>query len=74
MNAVYTFSYKKRGQEKHIRKIAASGYINAIEKACIILGDVNDELDLIGLDNWEDVQDECANYNIIISDLTELEE
>lgn len=73
MNAVYTFSFRK-GKQAHVRKIAASSYRNAIDKACAILEDVNDEVDLIGLDNWEDVQDECANCNLIVSDLTELEE
>ena len=29
----------------------------------------NDDLDLIGLDSWEDIQDECKKYNIILSDL-----
>lgn len=73
MNAVYTFSFKI-GKKKHVRNVAASSYRNAIDKACTILEDVNDEVDLIGLNNWEDVQDECANCNLIVSDLTELEE
>lgn len=73
MNAVYTFSFMI-GKKKHVRNVAASSYGNAIDKACAILEDVNDKVDLIGLDNWEDVQDECANCNLIVSDLTELEE
>lgn len=73
MNAVYTFSFKI-GKKKHVRNVAASSYRNAIDKACAILEDVNDEVDLIGLDNWKDVQDECGNFKLYVSDLIELEE
>ena len=73
MNSVYTFSFHT-GKQKHVRNIAASSYRNAIDKACAILEDVNDQVDLIGLDNWEEVQDECANCNLIVSDLIELDE
>ena len=73
MNTVYTFSFRT-GKQTHVRNIAASSYCNAIDKACAILEDVNDQVDLIGLNDWEDVQDECSNYNLYVSDLTELEE
>ena len=72
MNAIYTFSFSNEEETReHIRKISASSYANAIEKACIILEEVNDEVDLLGLDTWEDVQDECADYGLYVSDLTE---
>ena len=72
MNAVYYFSFSTdRNEEEHIRKVSASSYKNAIEKACIALEDLNDEVDLLGLTEWEDVQDECAKYGLYVSDLTE---
>ena len=72
MNAIYTFSFSNEEETReHIRKISASSYANAVEKACIILEEVNDEVDLLGLDTWEDVQDECADYGLYVSDLTE---
>lgn len=72
MNAIYYFSFSNEGEtQEHLRKIFASSYINAIEKACIILEEVNEEVDLLGLDNWEDVQDECANHGLYVSDLAE---
>lgn len=73
MNSVYTFSFKQ-GNKKHIRKVAASSYINAIEKSCAILEEINDEVDLIGLEDWKEVRDECANYKLYVSDLIELDE
>lgn len=72
MNAIYTFSFSNEEEtQEHVRKISASSYANAVEKACIILEEVNDEVDLLGLDTWEDVQDECADYGLYVSDLTE---
>lgn len=72
MNAVYTFSYKIK-EKTRVKEISASSYHNAIDKACLILEDLNDDLDLIGLDNWEDIQNECSNYNIFVSNLKELD-
>lgn len=75
MNSVYSFSFSRYLEDqKHTRKISASGYKNAIEKACIILEELDSEVDLIGLTNWEDVQDECAEHGLYIDDLIELDE
>lgn len=69
--SVYQFSYQIKGKTEHKRQVVASSYKEAVEKASLILEDVNDEVDLIGLDSWEDVQDECESYNLIVSDLNE---
>ena len=72
MNAMYTFSFSREEETKeHVRKISASSYANAIEKACILLEELNDDLDLLGLEDWEEVQDECADYGLYVSDLNE---
>lgn len=67
----YQFSYQLKGKTEHSRQVVASSYKEAIEKASLILEDVNDEVDLIGLDSWEDVQDECLSYDLVVSDLNE---
>jgi len=75
MNAIYTFSFSNEEEIiEHNRRISASSYKNAIDKACVILEDINDELDLLGLENWEEVQDQCADYGIYVSDLIEVED
>lgn len=66
----YQFSYFK-GKTEHQKQVVASSYKEAIEKASLILEDVNDKVDLIGLDTWEDVQDECESYGLIVTDLNE---
>ena len=72
MNVVYYFSFNTdKSEEEHLRRISASSYKNAIEKACVVLEELNDEVDLLGLDEWEDVQDECAEYGLYVSDLIE---
>lgn len=70
MNSIYTFYYSKSNKEHHVR-VPASSYINAIEKSSIILEEINDEVDLLGLRNWEDVQDECEKYGLRVTDLIE---
>ena len=70
MNAIYTFSFKNKGKS-HTKRVLAPSYKDAIEKACLILEDINDEIDLLGLDDWESVQSECMNYDIYVSNLTE---
>lgn len=71
MNSIYSFSYCLKGKTERKREVVASSYQEAIEKASLILEDVNDKVDLIGLNSWEDVQDECENYNLKVSDLIE---
>ena len=73
MNNTYEFSFKVDSKERH-KSIVASGYIEAIEKASLILEQYNDDLDLIGFDNWEDVQDECLDHEISVSDLVETDD
>ncbi len=69
----YQFSYETVDAEK-TKTIVADSYKHAIEKACIYLEDLNDNLDLLGLDDWEDVQEECDINEIYLSDLNEIEE
>lgn len=72
MNSIYTFYFSKSNKIKeHYVRVCASSYINAIEKSSIILEKFNDEVDLLGLKNWEDVQEECAKYGLRVTDLIE---
>lgn len=72
MNTIYSFSFSTdKSEQEHSRTISATSYKNAIEKACIILEDVNIDLDLLELESWEEVQDECDKYGIYVSDLIE---
>ena len=63
----YTFTYNNK-----TKTFMAPSYAIAIEKASLILEDLNDNLDLLRFDNWEDIQDECSQYKIKVSDLEEI--
>ncbi len=69
----YRFQYKdsKKSKEKYI---TANSYHHAIDKAEIFLEDMYEDLDLIGLDSWDEVMDECDNFGIFVSDLEEIVE
>ena len=69
----YRFQYKdsKKSKEKHI---TANSYHHAIDKAEIFLEDMYEDLDLIGLDSWDEVMDECDDFGIFVSDLEEIVE
>ncbi len=75
MNTTYTFSFSNEEEiTEHTRLVSASSYKNAIEKACIMLEEINDEVDLLGLEDWKEVQDECADCGLYVSDLEEIED
>jgi hypothetical protein len=69
----YIFAYTNN-EVNQIQKITATGYQNAVDKACTKLEQLNDDLDLIGIDDWEEVIEECNNYAIYVSDLLEIDE
>lgn len=71
MNSMYSFSYVLHNKERH-HTFSAASYKNAVEKGCIMLEELDDNLDLIGLTSWSDVQYKCADYKV--SDLIELED
>ena len=54
--------------------IVSNSYLNAISKACDKIEHLNDEVDLLGLDNWDDVIDECANHELYVSDIVLIDE
>ena len=68
----YMFAYCQ-DETCYLKKIVATSYKNAVNKACNKLESLNDELDLIGLD-WDEVIEECNNFAIYVSNLMELEE
>ena len=68
----YIFAYTVN-EVNQIKKITATGYQNAVDKASSKLEELNDELDLIGLE-WDEVVGECNNYAIYVSDLLEIDE
>ena len=74
MNSFYTFSYKTKKSNQKDVKLYASDYDDAIMKGAIILERLNNDLDLIGYDSWDDVVADCYDYNIEVSDLNMLEE
>lgn len=67
----YNFDYTYNGKT-HTKTIVAVSYKRAIEKGEMFLEELNDDLDLLGLESWEDVQDACDNVNIIVDDLIEV--
>ena len=64
----FSFIYEYKGKTK-THTLVTYGFGEALDKACVFLEGLNDNLDLIGLDSWEDIQDECEKYNIILGDL-----
>lgn len=68
----YIFAYTVN-EVNQIKKITATGYQNAVDKASSKLEQLNENLDLIGLD-WDEVIEECNNYAIYVSDLLEIDE
>lgn len=68
----YIFAYSVN-ETNQIEKITATGYKNAVEKASSKLEQLNENLDLIGLD-WDEIIEECNNYAIYVSDLLEIDE
>lgn len=49
--------------------VPAVSYHNAIDKACTHLEDINESLELVGLDSWKEVQDVCEEQGVQLSDL-----
>ena len=72
MNNTYTFAYCINDR-CYLKKITANSWNNAVGKACQKLEALNDDLDLLGLTDWEEVVGECENYGIYVSDLIEIE-
>ena len=68
----YIFAYTVN-EVNYLKKITAASYQNAVDKASGKLEQLNDNLDLIGLE-WDEVIDECNNYAIHVSDLLEFDE
>ncbi len=71
MTNTYNFDYTYNGRT-HTKTIVTDSYKRAIEKGEMFLEELNDDLDLLGLESWEDVQDACDNVNIIVDDLIEV--
>jgi hypothetical protein len=68
----YIFAYCIEGNN-YLKTIVANSYANAIEKVCGKLEAFNDDLDLYGLTDWDDVVAECENYAIYLTDLKEID-
>jgi len=62
----FTYTYKGKTRKKVIVTYSLQ---EAFDKAALFLEGLNDDLDLVGLENWEDIQDECEEYGISVSDL-----
>lgn len=69
----FSFTYTYKGKSKK-KIIVAYSLQEAIDKAALYLEGLNEDLDLVGLDTWEDIQDECEDYGISVGELTIEEE
>ena len=69
----FSFTYTYRGKTKK-KIIVTYSLQEAFDKAALFLEGLNDDLDLMGLETWEDIQDECKNYGIEVGDLIVEEE
>jgi hypothetical protein len=70
MTNTYKFDYNYRGQYK-TKVIIANSFEKAMDAGELFLEGLNEDLDLLGSETWEEVQDECEKYNIFVDDLIE---
>lgn len=66
----YKFDYTYKGKTR-TRTIVTYSLEEAMNIGELYLEGLNEELDLLGADSWEDVRDECKKYDIIVSDIEE---
>lgn len=67
----FTYTYKGKTKEK---KVVTNSLAEAFDKASIFLESLDDRIDLLGLENWEDIQDECDSVGITVGDLIVIDE
>ena len=66
----YKFDYDYNGQTK-TKIIVTDSLSRAMEIGELFLEGLNEDLNLLGCESWEDVQDECDKYDIFVDDLIE---
>ena len=66
----YKFDYSYKGQDR-TKKIVTYSLEEAMNIGELFLEGLNEDLNLLGAETWEEVQDECEKYNIFVDDLIE---
>lgn len=66
----YKFDYNYKGQDR-TKKIVTYSLEEAMNIGELFLEGLNEDLNLLGAETWEEVQDECEKYNIFVDDLIE---
>ena len=67
----FTYTYKGKTRE---RKIVTYSLAEAFDRAALFLEGLDEDLILLGLENWEDIQDECKKFGITVGDLIAVDE
>jgi len=66
----YKFNYNYKGKDR-TKIIVTYSLEEAMNIGELFLEGLDENLSLLGVDSWEDVQDECDKYNIFVDDLIE---
>ena len=64
----FSFDYTYKGK-KRTKIIVTYSLQEAFDRAAMFLEGLNEDLDLVGLDTWEDIQDACAECGIDVDEL-----
>lgn len=67
---IYKFDYNYKGKDK-TKIIATYSLEEAINIGELFLEGLDENIDLLGMESWEEVQDECEKYNIFVDELIE---
>ena len=64
----FSFDYTYKGKKRN-KIIVTYSLQEAFDRAAMFLEGLNEDLDLVGLETWENIQDTCAKYDIYVGDL-----
>ena len=64
----FSFDYTYKGK-KRTKIIVTYSLQEAFDRAAMFLEGLDEDLDLVGLETWEDIQDACAECGIDVDEL-----
>ena len=64
----FSFDYTYKGKKRN-KIIVTYSLQEAFDRAAMFLEELNENLDLVGLETWEDIQDACAECGINVDEL-----
>ena len=68
MIETFSFDYTFKGK-KRTKTIVTYSLQEAFDRAAMFLEGLDENLDLVGLETWEDIQDACSECGIDVDEL-----